>query len=220
MYMTEYSSVEPSYNLQNDGNTQTHYYDPQVFVPFTLNMPPECYSNPYETNVYPQELANVPEDSFSSMCESSQYSMPSSMLFPASMMYHDITAAESQGIFNGAGPSIPFTIQSCYPDGSPKSFQGMYTCANNPADIFYPPYLTSETTTEFSSPNKDEIGNTCYGDQIVSRDSQCPDMSSQTPMTLEPLSSFIPFQEVENIPMIEEQSAVVHLQPCSGTNIN
>ena len=135
------------------------------------------------------------------------------MLFPASMMYHDITAAESQGIFNGAGSNIPFTIQSCYPDGSPNSFQEMYTCANNPADIFYPPYLTSETTTEFSSPNKDEIGNTCYGDQIVSRESQCPDMSSQTPMTQEPLSSFIPFQEVEKIPMIEEQSAVVHLQP-------
>ena len=213
MYMTEYSSVEPSYNLQNEGNTQAHYYDPQGLVPFALNMPPECYSNTYETNVYPQELANVTEDSFSSMCESSQYSMPSSMLFPAPMMYHDITAAESQGIFNGAGPSIPFTIQSCYPDGSPNSFQGMYTCANNPADIFYPPYLTSETTTEYSSPNKDEIGNICYGDQIVSRDSQCPNMSSQTPMTQEPLSSFIPFQEVEKIPMIEEQSAVVHLQP-------
>ena len=213
MYMTEYSSVEPSYNLQSEGNAQTHYYDPQGLVPFALSIPPECYSNPYETNVYQQESANVPEDSFSSMCESSQYSMPSSMLFPAPMMYHDITAAESQGTFNGAGPSIPFTMQSCYPDGSPNSFQGMYICANNPADIFYPPYLTSETTTEYSSPNKDEIGNTCYGDQIVSRDSQRPNMSSQTPMAQEPLSSFIPFQEVEKIPMIEEQSAVVHLQP-------
>ena len=227
MHMAEYSSAEPSYNLQNEGNTQTHYYNgasalnPQGLVPFALNMPPEFYSNPYETNVYPQELANVPEDSFSSMCESPQYSMPSSMILPASMMYQDITAAESEGMFNGAGPSIPFTIQPSYPDGSPNSFQGMYACANNPADIFYPPYLTSETKTEYSSPNQNEIGNISYGDQIVSRDSQSPDMSNQTPMTQELLPSFIPFQEVDKIPMVEEQSAVIHSQPArEQTSIN
>ena len=217
MYMPEYPSVEPCYNPQNEGNTGVQYYDaaselhPQGLVPFVQDMPPECCSNPYETNVYPQELANIPEDSFSSMCESFQYNMPSSMQFP-SMMYPATPVVESEGTFNGAGPSIPFTPQSWYADGSPCWFQEMYTCATNPADIFYPSYLTSGAIAESLGPKEDEIGNTSCGNQKASGDNECPDMFNQTPMTEEPFSSFVPFQEVDKIPVIEQQSAVVHLQ--------